>query len=97
VLFFLPRLSVASFIRAQAREEMGKPMHGLAAANRIALLRIGRVQADRRQECRLKLLFQKCRGNERAREQQNVPRIGTGRCAGGQDSRLGRDLRARGR
>ena len=37
-------------------------MHGLAAANRVALLRTGRVQADGRQECRLKLLFQKCRG-----------------------------------
>ena len=61
-LFFPPPLSVASFIRAQAREEMRKPIHGLAAANRIALLRTGRVQADRRQECRLKLLFQKCRG-----------------------------------
>ena len=37
-------------------------MHGLAAANRVALLRTGRVPADGRQECRLKLLFQKCRG-----------------------------------
>ena len=47
---------------APAREEMRKPMHGLAAANRIALQRIGRVQADGRQECRLKVLFQKRRG-----------------------------------
>ena len=31
----------------------------------------------------------------RAREQQNVRRIGTGRCTGGQDSRLGRGLGAR--
>ena len=31
-----------SSIRAQAREEMRNPIHGLAAANRIALLRTGR-------------------------------------------------------
>ena len=37
-------------------------MHGLAVANRVALLRTGRVQADGRQECRLKLLFQNCCG-----------------------------------
>ena len=37
-------------------------MHGLAAANRITLQRIGRVQADGRQNCRLKVLFRKRRG-----------------------------------
>ena len=37
-------------------------MHRLAVANRIALLRIGRVQADGRQECILKVLLQKRRG-----------------------------------
>ena len=31
-----------SSIRAQAREEMRNPIHALAAANRIALLRTGR-------------------------------------------------------
>ena len=61
-LFFPPPLSVASFIRAQAREEMRKPIHGLAASNRIALLRTVRVQADGRHKCRLKVLFQKRRG-----------------------------------
>ena len=35
--------AAASFIRALAREEIRKPMHGLAAANRVALLRTGRV------------------------------------------------------
>ena len=41
---------------------MQKANHGLAAANRIALLRTGRVQADGRQECRLKVRFQKRQG-----------------------------------
>ena len=41
---------------------MQKTNHGLAAANRIALLRTGRVQADGRQECRLKVRFQKRQG-----------------------------------
>ena len=49
-------------VPAQAREEMRKPIHGLAASNRIALLRTVRVQADGRHKCRLKVLFQKRRG-----------------------------------
>ena len=82
-------------IRAQASEEMRKPMHGLAAANRIALQRIGRVQADGRQNCRLEGAVPEASRDKRAREQQNVPRIGKGRCAGGRDSRLGRGRGAR--
>jgi hypothetical protein len=41
--------------------EMGKPMHRLAAASRIALLRSGRVQIGGRQQCILEVLFQKHR------------------------------------
>ena len=52
----------ASFIRALARGEMRNPIHRLAVVNRIALLRIGRLQADGWQECILKMLFQKRRG-----------------------------------
>ena len=55
-------LGGASFIRALARGEMRNPKHRLAAAKRIALLRTGRVQADGRQECILKVLFHKLRG-----------------------------------
>ena len=49
-------------IRAQAREEMRNPIHGLAAANRIALLRTGRGQMDGGQVYNLKALVQKRRG-----------------------------------
>ena len=80
---------------AQAREKMRKPMHGLAAANRIALQRIGRVQADGRQNCRLEGAVPEASRDKRAHEQQNVPRIGKGQCAGGRDSRLGRGRGAR--
>ena len=52
-------LGGASFIRALARGEMRNPKHRLAAAKRIALLRTGRVQADGRQNCMLKVLFEK--------------------------------------
>ena len=41
---------------------MRNPIHRLAVVNRIALLRIGRLQADGWQECILKMLFQKRRG-----------------------------------
>ena len=54
--------SRASFIRALAHGEMRNPKHRLAAAKRIALLRTGRVQADGRQECILKVLLHKHRG-----------------------------------
>ena len=63
-MLYVGRLQTArdpSFIRALARGEMRKPKHRLAAANRIALLRTGRVQADGRQEGILKVLFHKCR------------------------------------
>jgi hypothetical protein len=42
-----------------ARGEMRKPVQRLTPANRIALLRTGRVQADGRQNCMLKVLFEK--------------------------------------
>ena len=58
---------------AQACEDMRTPRHGLAAANRIALLRTGRVQADRRQECRLKVLFQKRRGMRKLMSSRMCP------------------------
>ena len=50
------------FIGAQAREEMRIPIHGLVAANRIALLRTGRVVSDGRQDYTPKVLVQKRRG-----------------------------------
>ena len=50
------------FHPSAARGEMRNPKHRLAAAKRIALLRTGRVQADGRQECILKVLFHKRRG-----------------------------------
>ena len=50
------------FIGAQAREEMRNPIHGLVAANRIALLRTGRVVSDGRQDYTPKVLVQKRRG-----------------------------------
>ena len=40
-----PRVRLV-FIGAQAREEMRNPIHGLVAANRIALLRTGRRRTD---------------------------------------------------
>ena len=50
------------FIGAQAREEMRNPIHGLVAANRIALLRTGRLEADGRHAYTPKVLVQKRRG-----------------------------------
>ena len=50
------------FIRALARGERRNPKHRLTASNRFALLRTGRVQADGRQECILKVLLHKRRG-----------------------------------
>jgi hypothetical protein len=52
----------ASFIRALARGEMRNPKQRFTASNRFALLRTGRVQADGRQECILKVLLHKHRG-----------------------------------
>ena len=52
---------------------MRNPIHGLAAANRIALLRTGRVQADGQQECRLKVLFQKRRGMRKLMNSRMCP------------------------
>ena len=54
--------SRASFIRALARGEMRNPKQRFTASNRFALLRTGRVQADGRQECILKVLLHKHRG-----------------------------------
>ena len=50
------------FIRALARGEMRNPKQRFTASNRFALLRTGRVQADGRQECILKVLLHKRRG-----------------------------------
>ena len=60
---------------AQACEDMRKPRHGLAAANRIVLLRTGRIQADGRQECRLKVLFQKRRGMRKLMSSRMCPAL----------------------
>ena len=54
-------------LRVTERHRQTAVWHGQARALSAQLLRgtgerTGRVQADRRQECRLKLLFQKCRG-----------------------------------